>query len=115
MNKTVSHSNRFICTPPFRTVFYSANMALPRHMDRAARQALQAWNSCTGNHDEPETAGGNHVSLNRRFIARVQLLLLLHADLAAVRAFPLPLLVVDVSLELLHGDFALSTVHASSI
>ena len=39
----------------------------------------------------------------------------LHADLAAVRAFPLPLLVVDVSLELLHGDFALSTVHASSI
>jgi hypothetical protein len=59
------------------------------------------------------------VSLNSRFISRVQpgareLLLLLHANLAALRAFPLPLFVVDVSLDLFHRDFALSTGHAFS-
>jgi hypothetical protein len=37
---------------------------------------------------------------------------LLHPDLAALRAFPLPPLVVNVSLQLLHRDFAFSAGHA---
>ena len=44
--------------------------------------------------------------------SQIELLpLLLHPDLGALRAFPLPLLVVDVPLELFHRDFALSTRH----
>ena len=61
------------------------------------------------------------LSFNRQFISRVQhrarkllLLQLLHPDLAALRAFPLPPLVLDVSLDLFYGDFALSRGHASS-
>src|ERR1017187_10514880 len=42
------------------------------------------------------------------------LLLLLHPDLGAVRTLPLPLLVVDVALDLLHRDLALSTCHLYS-
>ena len=40
--------------------------------------------------------------------------LLLHPDLGALRTFPLPLLVVDVALDLLHRDPALSTRHLYS-
>src|ERR1017187_1627363 len=42
------------------------------------------------------------------------LLLLLHPDPGALRTFPLPLLVVDVSFDLLHRDPALSTCHVYS-
>src|ERR1017187_9555099 len=41
-------------------------------------------------------------------------LLLLHPDLGALRTFPLPLLVVDVALDLSHCDLALSTCHLYS-
>ena len=43
---------------------------------------------------------------------RGALLLFLHPDLATLRAFPLPLLVIDMPLELFHRDSALSTRHA---
>lgn len=39
------------------------------------------------------------------------LLLLLHSDFGALRARPLALLVVDVSLEFLHRNLALSACH----
>ena len=42
------------------------------------------------------------------------LLLLLHPDPGALRTFPLPLLVVDVSFDLPHRDLALSTCHVYS-
>src|ERR1039457_6491892 len=47
--------------------------------------------------------------------SQIELLpLLLHPDLGALRTFPLPLLVVDVALDLLHRDLALSTCHSYS-
>ena len=51
----------------------------------------------------------------RELQSPLELFLLLHADLAAPRTFPFPLLVVDVSLDLFHWNFALSTSHAPSI
>src|ERR1039457_6326487 len=47
--------------------------------------------------------------------SQIELLpLLLHPDLGAFRAFPLPLLVVDLSFDLPHRDLALSTCHVHS-
>ena len=40
--------------------------------------------------------------------------MLLHLDLGALRTFPLPLLVVDMALDLYHRDPALSTCHLYS-
>ena len=60
--------------------------------------------------NDPASLGGNRPALVARTDVQ-DLLLLLHPDLGALRTLPLPLLVVDVPLELFHRDFALSTRH----